>query len=479
MSLHLYNTMTGNKEAFTPIQEGKVGIYVCGPTVYDMSHIGHARAYVAFDTVVRYLRRSYEVTYVRNFTDVDDKIIKRAAERGEDPSVVSEQFIEEFKTDMSSLGVAPADIEPKVTEHMDEIIEMVGTLINKDFAYTSGSDVYYSVSKFNDYNKLSGRKIEESESGTRVVLDEAKRDPADFALWKAVKPGEPEWKTEWGSGRPGWHIECSAMSSKYLGATFDIHGGGKDLIFPHHENEIAQSEAAHGEKFAKYWLHNGFVNIDNEKMSKSLNNFFTIREVIKKFDAQALRYFLLTTHYRSPINFSDKSLSEAENRVKYIYETLARLSDALSVGESQGTYREEFVAKIVTDFEKTMDDDFNTAKAVGDLSKVFGLINEILDKPGDAEADARTLRAIKSSLDDVGSTLGLFVEDPHLVLERMAERKESESGVDSAKVDALIVERAEARKTRDFSRSDAIRDELTAMGVVIKDSAAGTTWELA
>jgi cysteinyl-tRNA synthetase len=478
VGLVVYNTLKGEKEPFVPLIPGKVRLYVCGPTVYDMSHIGHARAYVAFDVVQRYLRRSYQVTHVRNYTDVDDKIIKRGLELGEASTVVSERFIDEFKTDMRALGVQAADVEPKVTEHIPEIIQIIEKLIARGMAYASGGDVYYAVEKFKGYGKLSKRSIEDMEAGARVEVSEQKRHPMDFALWKAAKPGEPFWKSPWGDGRPGWHIECSAMSSKYLGETFDIHGGGKDLVFPHHENEIAQSEAASGKPFARYWLHNGFVNVDNEKMSKSLGNFFTIRDVLQKFDAQSLRYFLLTTHYRSPINFSDKNLAEAEARVKYLYETLARVAAAVTPGSDAPPYRDVEVDKLDERFAVAMDDDFNTAKVLGDVAGIFRIANEILQKPEDKERDARTLRAIQRSLADIGSVLGLFTEDPATVLKRIESRRQKERGIDSEKIEGLIAERNAARRQKDFARADAIRKELAALGVTIKDSPTGTTWEV-
>ncbi len=478
MSLVVYNTLKGEKEPFTPLEAGKVRMYVCGPTVYDMSHIGHARAYVAFDVIQRYLRRSFAVTMVRNYTDVDDKIIKRANELGQKSLEVSERFIAEFKTDMASLGVAPADVEPKVTDHIPEIIRIIEKLIERGVAYESAGDVYYAVEKFRGYGKLSKRNLEDMEAGARVEVSEQKRHPMDFALWKAAKPGEPFWESPWGRGRPGWHIECSAMSSKYLGDTFDLHGGGKDLVFPHHENEIAQSEAASGKTFARYWLHNGFVNVDNEKMSKSLGNFFTIRDVLKKFDAQSLRYFLLTTHYRSPINFSDKSLAEAEARIVYLYETLARLEAALTPGPESGPYRDVEVGKIMGRFVEAMDDDFNTAKVIGDLSTIFRIANDVLQKPEDKDRDARTLRAIAKAARDIGSVLGLFLESPEAVLSRIEARKQAERGLDEAKIEALIAERNAARKSRDFARADAIRQELSSLGITIKDSPTGTTWSV-
>jgi cysteinyl-tRNA synthetase len=478
LGLVVYNTLTAEKEPFTPLTPGKVRMYVCGPTVYDMSHIGHARAYVAFDVIQRYLRRTFEVTHVRNYTDVDDKIIRRANELGEKPIEVSERFIVEFKADMTALGVQPADIEPKVTEHLPEIIRFIEKLVGRGIAYESAGDVYYAVEKFKGYGKLSKRNIDDMEAGARVEVSEQKRHPMDFALWKAAKPGEPLWESPWGKGRPGWHIECSAMSSKYLGDTFDIHGGGKDLIFPHHENEIAQSEAASGKEFARVWLHNGFVNVDNEKMSKSLGNFFTIRDVLKRYDAQSLRYFLLTTHYRSPINFSDKNLDEAEARVKYLYETLARVEAAVTPGADAPPYRDVEVENLPERFVSAMDDDFNTAKVLGDLAALFKIANEVLQKPEDKDRDQRTLRAILRVVRSAGAVLGLFTEKPSAVVARLEQRKKAERGIDGAAIDQLVADRNAARKAKDFARADAIRKQLADLGVTIKDSAQGTTWEV-
>src|SRR5512136_3124072 len=334
MPLRVYNTLSGGKEEFVPLRPGKVGMYVCGVTVYDYSHIGHARAYVAFDVILRYLRYlGYDVTYVRNYTDIDDKIIKRANSDGVPFYEISERFIKEFDRDMAELGVEVPDVQPKATEHLAEIISLVTTLIDKGYAYQAGGDVYFCVDKFASYLKLSKRNLEEMQAGARIEVDEKKRHPMDFALWKEAKAGEPFWDSPWGKGRPGWHIECSAMSLKYLGETLDIHGGGQDLIFPHHENEIAQSEAATGRPFVRYWLHNGFVNINAEKMSKSLGNFFTIREVLEKYDREVLRFFLLSAHYRSPLDFSDQNLTEAEAGMERIYGALAGIDELLAKGD--------------------------------------------------------------------------------------------------------------------------------------------------
>lgn len=485
MTLSIYNTLTGKKEPFTPLTPGKVRIYVCGPTVYDMAHVGHARVYVAFDVIVRHLRRHYDVFHVRNYTDIDDKIIQRARELGEPPTAVSERYITEFNADMRALNVEPADVEPKVTDHLDDILGMIERLVDKGYAYRANGDVYFAVHQFGDYGKLSRRNLAEMEAGARVEVEEKKRDPMDFVLWKEAKPGEPAWPSPWGQGRPGWHIECSAMSNKYLGQTFDIHGGGKDLIFPHHENEIAQSEAASGKAYVRVWMHNGFVQVDDEKMSKSLGNFFTVRDLLERFSPQSLRYYLLTTHYRSPINFSDTNLNEAEQRVRYLYETLSRLQHA--VGEPlhaaadslpEGDLREPQIADVGERFAAAMDDDFNAPRAVAALSDCFRWINEILDRPSEPELDRRSLHAIRVQLKDAASVLGLFLEDPDAVLTGISQRRTAAAGVDEAQVEALIAERAQARKQRDFGRADDIRDRLAAMGVVLRDSPEGTTWEI-
>ena len=479
MTIQLYDSMTRKKEPFTPVTDGKVKIYVCGPTVYDMAHIGHARSCVAFDVIVRYLRRHYDVTYVRNYTDVDDKIIKRAIEE-ERPSIeVSEHYITEFKTDMAALNNSVPDHEPKVTDTMDDIVTFVSNLIEKGHAYEAEGDVYFAVQSFADYGKLSGRSLDDMEAGARVEVNDKKRHPRFRAL-ESMRNLVSRNGALWGEGRPGWHIECSAMSCQLLGMPFDIHGGGKDLIFPHHENEIAQSEAAHGGLYAKHWMHNGFVTIDDEKMSKSLGNFFTVRDVSDRFAGEVIRFYLLGTHYRSPINFSDAALQEAEARLKYIYETLGRLHSREKRGVgTEGTLRSDAVTLVVEKFENAMNDDFNTAKALGDLSEIFKLINEILDQPREADEDARTLNAIEVALNDVGGSLGLFQADPSELLAELETKKQKDAQVDAAQIDALVQERQDARASKNFARADEIRDELQAMGVVLKDQGGETVWEIA
>jgi cysteinyl-tRNA synthetase len=483
MALKIFNTMTNRKDDFAPISEGKIGMYVCGVTVYDMCHIGHARAYICFDIIQRYLRYcGYKVAYVRNFTDVDDKIIKRANERGEKTTDVSERYIAEFNTDMQSLGVANADVEPKVTEHIPEIVALIQKIIDRGHAYVAGGDVYFSVRSFQRYLQLSGRQLNDMKAGARVDVDEKKNDPMDFALWKESKPGEPWWDSPWGKGRPGWHIECSAMSSKYLGDTFDIHGGGKDLIFPHHENEIAQSEAASGKKFVNYWIHNGFVNIDEEKMSKSLGNFFTIRDITVKYHPEALRYFMLTTHYRSPINFTEQSLEEAQKRVEYAYQSLEAAAGILGAAEPKGgkLIRPELVDGLVQAFREAMDDDFNAAKSLGDVADALRLMNELAGgKSGQPKDDVkRTLWLLRSRLLEIGSVLGIMQREPSAVLAEITDRKVSLRGLDRARIEGLVEERNAARKNKDFSRADAVRNELKGVGVSVMDTVKGTVWRI-
>ncbi len=484
MSLRIYNTLTREKETFTPLSAGKVGMYVCGPTVYDMSHTGHARVYVAFDVVARYLRSSgFDVTYVRNYTDVDDKIIKRANETGVSARELSERFIREFQLDMEALGVESPSVEPKVSDHVPEIVALIERIIARDAAYVSAGDVYFAVRKFDRYTQLSGRNLDEMEAGARVEPGEQKRDPLDFALWKAAKPGEPSWESPWGKGRPGWHIECSAMSAKYLGETFDVHAGGMDLIFPHHTNEIAQSEAASGKRFVRYWMHNGFVNINQEKMSKSLGNFFTIRQLREKYDPEAIRYFLLGTHYRNPINFSDAALQDAEKRVEYQYETLQKADERLrtSSAPSSGPFvANDEVEKVVPQFREAMDDDFNTAEALGRLSGPLALIQQLVDKPPtkDKAAVERTLRRLVADVRRIGGILGVMQGDPAAYLARRRERACRERKIDPVQVESRIADRAEARKAKDFAKADQIRQDLAAMGVQIMDTPAGTTWKV-
>jgi cysteinyl-tRNA synthetase len=489
MSLRVYNTQSGKKEEFQPLVPGKVGMYVCGVTVYDYCHIGHARANIVFDIVYRYLQYSnYDVTYVRNYTDVDDKIIARANERGISSQELAEEFIQAFDEDMAALGLRKPTHEPKATAYMEQIITLAEQLIAKGMAYESAGDVYYSVDKFPSYLKLSKRNMEEMQAGARVAPGELKRNPMDFALWKSAKPGEPSWESPWGAGRPGWHIECSAMSSALLGTSFDIHGGGRDLIFPHHENEIAQSEAASGKPFVKYWLHNGFVNVDQEKMSKSLGNFFTIRDILKSYDPEVVRFFNLTAHYRSPIDFSDHNLEEARIGLSRFYEALAQLDKALAKAETNAapgdvaeTLAEpvERLVQLEERFRSAMDDDFNTALAIANMFDAVRAINRILAEESNLSGQLQAILAKgRDDLLKLGDVLGLFGSDPAAWLARSAQEGLSESGLSATEIEALIVERREARANRDFTKGDQIRDELAAKGVMLLDGPEGTTWKM-
>ena len=485
MAIQLYNTLTRTKEQLQTREPGKVGLYVCGVTAYDMAHIGHARAYVAFDAVCRYLRQAgYELTYVRNFTDVDDKIIARATERGEDPLALSTRYIDEFYTDMDALGCLRPDIEPKVSDHMEPIVRMVQGIIDRGHAYVVDGDVFFDVQSFPGYGKLSGRNLDDNRAGERVAIDDRKRHPADFALWKTAKPGEPRWSSPWGDGRPGWHIECSAMSCAHLGTSFDIHGGGKDLVFPHHENEIAQSEAANGQPYVRYWMHNGFVNIDSEKMSKSLGNFFTIREVCRLYHPQAIRYFLLSTHYRAPINYTERHLEEASARVYYLYKTLVDLETALAgvgageVPDDGPPLCQEVVGTIETGLRQAMDDDFNTACATGVLSEPLKIVNDLVcGKKGKKKAGRlRTLAMIRDAIRPVLDALGVGTAEAHATLGEMRRLALARQGIGEGFVDERIAGRVRARQERDWARADEIRDELLAKRVRLMDIADGTVW---
>ncbi len=472
MSIRIFNSLKRKKEEFAPTKPGVVTMYVCGPTVYALSHIGHARSAVCFDAIFRYLKHTgLDVSYARNYTDVDDKIINRAAEEGITSEALAERNIAEFDADMAALGVELPTHRPKATETIGKIIEVTEALIAKDFAYESGGDVFYSVRRFEGYGKLSGKKIDELESGARIDVNEQKKDPLDFALWKKSKPGEPSWKSPWGEGRPGWHIECSAMCMEWLGETIDIHGGGKDLIFPHHENEIAQSEAASGAApFAKYWLHNGFVNIEKEKMSKSLGNILNIRDALEANTSEAIRHFLLSSHYRSPIDYTADSLKEAEAAVERYYKTLQRIEAAhpetLEITPDEAALKERLIP-----FTEAMDDDFNTATVLGNIFKEIGRANRLMDK-GTADNLAEELAVTRALLPRASALIGIFTKTPD---EYFAEIK-GRSSVPAEEIERLIKERAEARKKKDFARSDEIRDELLEKNIILEDSAKGTTW---
>jgi cysteinyl-tRNA synthetase len=495
--IRLYDTAQREKVDLRSHDQGRVGVYVCGPTVYDNCHVGHARCYVAFDVVVRHLRaRGNQVLYVRNLTDVDDKIINRAIERGEDPLALSARFIEAFHADMAALGNIEPDVEPTVSGHIEEIVALIERIIAAGHAYQVGGDVYFEVGSFSDYGALSRRKLDDLRSGARVDVDARKRSPLDFALWKETKPGEPSWESPWGAGRPGWHIECSAMSGRYLGERFDIHGGGMDLIFPHHENELAQSRAVFGtESFAHHWMHNGFINVRTsddveEKMSKSLGNFFTIKDVLARHEPEALRLFLIGTHYRKPITFEVEpgegcaryiGLEDAEKRLAYTYTTLARLEQALATGKDPGpgevlSPADDFIER----FDAALDDDFNTAAAVGLSSELLTLANKLLDQPKAAPKPVRrrTLAAILAGLHHVHLGLGVFGQKPEVFLERRREKLCIDRGIDPQQVEQLIVRRTEARKSKDFAGADALRDEVVSMGVELMDSPTGTSWRV-
>lgn len=451
--LKLFNTLTRDKQTFVPIQPNKVRMYVCGMTVYDFCHLGHARVMVVFDMVSRWLRASgYEVTYVRNITDIDDKIIKRANENSESIGDLTQRFIDAMDEDSAKLGIIRPDIEPRATTHIDGMVAMISKLIEKGHAYQAANgDVFYKVRSFNDYGKLSGKSLEDLRAGERVEVDTFKQDPMDFVLWKSVKPNEPNWDSPWGKGRPGWHIECSVMSGKHLGEHFDIHGGGQDLQFPHHENEIAQSEAAHGCTMANYWLHNGFVRVDDEKMSKSLGNFFTIREVLAKYDSEVVRFFILRAHYRSPLNYSDKHLDDAKGALTRLYTALRGFDLQATPVDWQNPAAEKFKA--------AMDDDFNTPEA---MAVLFDLANE-LNKTKSAE----TAQLLKN----LAGVVGLLQRNPDEFLQGEA--------TGELDVDAMILARAEAKKAKNFAEADRIRKELTEAGIVLEDTPQGTIWRKA
>jgi cysteinyl-tRNA synthetase len=481
MPIVIHDTLAGAKRELVSLEPGKIRFYACGPTVYDWSHVGHARSYVVWDVVVRHLRaRGYAVTYVRNFTDVDDKIIKRANERGEDPVALAARFARAYDEDMDALGNLRPDVAPKVSEHVPQIVTMIAQLVEKEFAYpASNGDVYYAVRKFPDYGRLAKRNLDDLLAGARVETGEAKRDPLDFALWKAAKPGEPAWESPWGKGRPGWHIECSAMTLAHLGVPIDLHGGGKDLVFPHHTNEIAQSAAAVGdgrtaESFCRHWMHHGFVEIDSEKMSKSLGNFFTIREVLAKFDAEVMRLFLLGTHYRNPINYSDAILQEAERRLRYLYKTLDKV-DRVAAGASPAGQR----GTLVEDARRALDDDFNAPQVLAVLAEAFTAANALADAKGRRTADEKAaLAAFARDAREIGTTLGLVQRAPAEALRALREKAAARRGIDGAEVEARIAERAAARKAKDFARGDAIRDALLARGVALLDGPDGTSWDV-
>ncbi|HPW44986.1 MAG TPA: cysteine--tRNA ligase [bacterium] len=490
MPLFVYNTLTQKKEEFIPINPPKVGMYVCGITAYDSCHLGHARAAVVFDVVYRYLKfLGYDVTFVRNYTDVDDKIINRANFKGVPCQEISEKYIAEYEKDMESLGLKKPDMSPKATEHIGCMIDTIKGLIERGMAYEVDGNVFFSVRNFKGYGKLSKKNIEELESGARVDVDESKRDPLDFALWKKAKPGEPTWPSPWGEGRPGWHIECSAMSAKYLGQPFDIHGGGRDLIFPHHENEIAQAEGATGKHFVKYWLHNGFININAEKMSKSLGNITTISKVLEQYDAEAVKLFLLSNQYRSPIDYTKTAMEEAQSSLDRFYETAARLG-AVHPGKTVNEKPDDFdeardfkkaLESFESSFREDMNDDFNTARAVALAFDIVRLANRYLDKIDGKNTPFTGWSVLQfmSIQELLGETLGIFGSSPDEYRRRSITRQSLARGINVTEVKRLIEERREARLSKNFAESDRIRKELSEMGVEIKDLPDGKTdWKI-
>ena len=484
MSIYIYNTKTGKKEPLKPLTDNHVKMYVCGITAYDYCHIGHARSVLAFDMIYRYLQyRGYQVTYVRNFTDIDDKIINRAHEQNTTPEELSERFIGKFHEDMEQLGVASPTIEPKATEHIQEIIAMIEGLIDKAMAYQVEGDVYYAVEKFNEYGILSKRSLDDMQAGARIEINEKKRNPMDFALWKSSKPGEPTWDSPWGPGRPGWHIECSAMSKKYLGDSFDIHGGGKDLIFPHHENEIAQSMGASGGPFVSTWIHHGFVTIKDEKMSKSLGNFLTIRDVLGRFSPEALRLLVFSTHYRSPLNYSEDALGDAEAGLERLYECMAEIAKLPGSGDgAKGSVAsKKDIGKIDTleeRFQKAMDNDFNTAQGLGIIFDIVKILNKVIRalSPVPNQQDVDLLKNSAAKITELTGIMGLLSEDPIAHTAAIQEKRIQELDLDSSVIEEMIRRRNEARQKKDWARGDAIRDELLAKGVELKDGPKGTTW---
>lgn len=482
--MKVFNTLSGTKEDFVPLTTNKVGMYACGVTVYDDCHIGHARSAIVFDVIKKYLKyKGFQVKYVRNFTDIDDKIINRAKQEGVAWDVIAKRYIEEYYKDMDMLGVERADVEPKATEHIFEMIEIIKVLINKGYAYEVDGNVYFSVERFPEYGKLSKRNREEMLAGARVEIDERKRSPLDFALWKSSKEGEPFWESPWGRGRPGWHIECTAMSIKHLGETFDIHGGGADLLFPHHENEIAQSEAYTGKPFARYWIHNGFITIDKEKMSKSLGNFFTIKEVLKKFDPEVVRFFLLSTHYRSPIEFSDEQLREAETSLNRYYSTVIRIQEFLDkeisqkddVSDAREIFK-KYLESFRNNFEKAMDDDFNTALAFGYIFELIRETNRFLDRNPSGLSDKELILRTLQLFSEIGKIFNIFNKKPREWYLSLMKSK----NIELTEKDILekIRERQKARKNKDWALADAIRKELEEKGIILEDKKDRTDWKV-
>ena len=484
--MQLYNTLTRKKETFTPRTPGKVSMYVCGITAYDYCHVGHARSSVVFDVLARYLRQhGNDVTFIRNFTDVDDKIINRANEVGGNPSDIAERFIQEFYVDMDALNIQRADVEPKCTEHIAEMVNLTKRLVDDGKAYaTLSGDVYFRVRDKLDYGKLSGRDIDDLRAGARINPGEGKEDPLDFALWKAAKPGEPTWDSPWGPGQPGWHLECSAMAAKYVDLPLDIHGGGQDLIFPHHENEIAQTEAADGTDLATYWVHNGFVQINQEKMSKSLGNFFTIRDILKQFLPEVLRFFLLSQHYRSPLDFSFDGLEEAEKGLKRVYNAKEHLQEALQRQKWSGAALPADLIQELDDaenaYEAALADDLNTAGALGQVFTIVRLAGRVLEDKNQRKSQGgkELFERVLADLNTWEAVLGVFGQEPQAFLEALRAKRAERANIDMDAVDALLAKRAQARADKDFAASDTLRYELAGLGVQVKDTPAGQVWDV-
>ena len=485
MAIQIYNTLTRKKDKFTPLEPGHVKLYVCGITSYDYCHIGHARSALVFDMIVSYFRyKKYKVTYIRNFTDIDDKIINRAAEQDISPERLANRFIDEFYVDMDKLGIARPTLEPKATENIQEMIQFIAELIDKGMAYQAGDDVYYSVNSFAEYGKLSGRKLEDMQAGARVSVNDQKNNPMDFVLWKGSKPGEPQWDSPWGPGRPGWHIECSAMSKKFLGETFDIHGGGQDLIFPHHENELAQSEGANGQPFVTTWIHHGFVTIKDEKMSKSLGNFLTIRDITTTYHPEELRFFVFSTHYRTPLDFSESAMQDAIAGLTRLYEAVAAIEQlGDKTGGSASVINQKDRTKLASleeRFIRAMDNDFNTAQAQGVLFDTIKIMNKVRrNLPATpAETDVRQLNEATAKLKELAGIMGLLREEASSFLTQKKATMLADLDIDETTINRMIEERYAARAAKDWAKSDEIRDTLLQKSIELKDSIEGTTWTI-
>lgn len=483
--IEIYNTLKRQKEKLETREPGRVSMYVCGPTTYNYIHLGNARPLVVFDTVRRYLmHKGYKVTFIQNFTDVDDKIIKRAAEEGEEPLTLAHKYIQEYFADADALNVKRADNHPKVSEHISDIIELIAELEKRGYAYNVDGDVFFDVHKFADYGKLSGRSTDDMKAGARVEVNEDKRNPMDFALWKKAKPGEPSWDSPWGKGRPGWHIECSAMALKYLGDGFDIHGGGYDLIFPHHENEIAQSEAATGRQFAKYWMHNGFITVNQEKMSKSLGNFFLVRDILDKFPAETVRFYLLSTHYRSPLDFDDEKLTACQRGLERIKNSYCRLNEEMAAPQTPGEAAPDDTAfagkldQLKAAFETAMDDDFNTALAIAAWFELAREVNAYLNKlsSGKTEQSLNLLKKAEELFLSFNRVLGIFKEDA-AAGKLLIDNRSQDDGLAEKLLQLIIDIRQNARKNKDWGTADAIRDRLKELGIALEDTPQGVRWK--